>query len=109
VEATKQDGTLAPLSNHGDWVDVAAPGFNIYSTLPHNGYGYETGTSFATAYVSGLAALLFSVVSDSNDDGKLNNEVRLAIEGGCLRIGLNGVGESRIDAAGSLAELSYTP
>lgn len=109
VEATKQDGTLAPLSNHGEWVDAAAPGFNIYSTLPQNGYGYETGTSFATAYVSGLAALLFSVVSDSNDDGKLNNEVRLAIEGGCLRIGLNGVEEGRIDAAGSLAELSYTP
>jgi thermitase len=80
VAATKQDGTLAPLSNHGDWVDAAAPGFNIYSTLPQNGYGYKTGTSFATAYVSGLAALLFNVVSDSNGDGRLNDEVRAAIE-----------------------------
>jgi thermitase len=80
VAATKQDGTLAPLSNHGDWVDAAAPGFNIYSTLPHNSYGYKTGTSFATAYVSGLAALLFDLVTDTNGDGRLNDEVRAAIE-----------------------------
>jgi thermitase len=109
VAGTKQDGTLAPLSNHGDWVDAAAPGFNIYSTLPQNSYGYKTGTSFATAYVSGLAALLFNVVSDSNGDGKLNDEVRVAIEAGCQQIGIDGVGTGRIDAATSLAEIGYTP
>ena len=109
VAATRQNDALAPLSNHGDWVDVAAPGFNIYSTLPQNSYGYKTGTSFATAYVSGLAALLFDLVTDTNGDGRLNDEVREAIEAGCLEIGLNGVGEGRIDAAGSLAEAGYTP
>jgi len=82
VAATKQDGKLAPLSNYGDWVDVAAPGYNIYSTLPDNDYGYKTGTSFATAYVSGIAALLFNVVTDTNGDGRLNDEVRAAIESG---------------------------
>jgi thermitase len=109
VAATRQNDALAPLSNHGDWVDVAAPGFNIYSTLPQNSYGYKTGTSFATAYVSGLAALLFSVVTDSNGDGRLNDEVRAAIEAGCQKIGVNGVGEGRIDAANSLAEVGYAP
>jgi thermitase len=87
VAGLKQDGSLAPLSNYGPWVDAVAPGFNIYSTLPQNGYGYKTGTSFATAYVSGLAALFFDLVVDSNGDGNLNDDVRAAIE----------------------AEISYTP
>ena len=103
VAATRQDDTLAPLSNHGDWVDVAAPGFNIYSTLPDNSYGYKSGTSFASAYVSGLAAILFSMVTDTNGDGKLNDEVRAAIEAGCQEIGIRGVGRGRIDAAKTLA------
>lgn len=80
VTATRQDGTLAPLSNYGDWVDVAAPGFNIYSTLPDNRYGYKSGTSFATAHISGFAALLFDVLKDTNGDNKINDDVRAAIE-----------------------------
>jgi len=92
VAATKQDDNLAPLSNYGDWVDVAAPGFNIYSTLPDNDYGYKTGTSFATAYVSGMAALLFNVVTDTNGDGRLNDEVHAAIEASCQEISITEVG-----------------
>jgi thermitase len=102
VTALCQDGTLAPLSNYGDWVDIAAPGFNIYSTLPGNSYGYKSGTSFATAYVSGLAALLFSTVSDNNYDGRLNDEVRVAIETGYPIIDIQGMSRGCIDAANSL-------
>jgi len=109
VAATRQNDTLAPLSNYGEWVDVAAPGFNIYSTLPDDSYDYKTGTSFAAPYVSGLAALLFNVVTDSNGDGRLNDEVRAAIEAGCQEIGIDGVGCGRIDAANSLAETGNTP
>jgi thermitase len=83
VAAVKSDNTLAPLSNSGEWVDVAAPGFNIYSTLPGNKYGYESGTSFAAAYVSGIAALLTQSVSDIDGDGRLNDEIRTAIETSC--------------------------
>ncbi len=41
-------------------VDIAAPGENIYSTLPKNSFGPMTGTSQATAFVSGVAALLMA-------------------------------------------------
>ncbi len=93
VTAIKQDDTLVPLSNHDDWVDVAGPGLNIYSTLPDNGYDYKTGTSFATAYVSGLAALFFSLVTDTNGNGEVNDEIRAAIEAGCQEMGIHAVGQ----------------
>jgi thermitase len=80
VAASTPEGTLAPLSSYGDWVDVLAPGFEIYSTLPGNSYGYKSGTSFAAAHVSGLAALLFEVATDTNGNGRVNDEVRAAIE-----------------------------
>lgn len=102
VAATRRDGTLAPLSNYGDWVDVTAPGFGIYSTLPGDGYGYKSGTSFATAYVSGLAALLFSLATDTDGDGRLNDEVRAAIEAGYQEFATTGMTARRIDAANSV-------
>jgi thermitase len=80
VAASTLEGTLAPLSSYGDWVDVLAPGFEIYSTLPGNSYGYKSGTSFAAAHISGLAALLFEVATDTNGDGRINDEVRAVIE-----------------------------
>ncbi|KAJ0158290.1 Minor extracellular protease vpr [Colletotrichum tanaceti] len=37
--------------------DVAAPGSNIFSTLPGGRFGLMSGTSMATPYVAGIAAL----------------------------------------------------
>ena len=83
VTALQDNGELAPLANYGDWVDAAAPGFNVYSTLPGDEYGYKYGTSFATAYVSGLSALLFPVLEDTNGNGRINDEVRQVIDSIC--------------------------
>lgn len=48
-------------SNYGTkTVHIAAPGEGIYSTLPGGNYGLMTGTSQATAFVSGVAALILS-------------------------------------------------
>ncbi len=51
------------FSNYGNEIDVCAPGDRIYSTYTSNGYAYLSGTSMATAHVSGLAALVKSHVS----------------------------------------------
>jgi len=95
---------LALLSSHGDWVDVAAPGFNIYSELPDDQHGYKTGTSAAAAHVSGVAALVFSVAEDTNGNGVVNDEVRWAIEDSCTPIAIDGVGQGLVDAYQAVTE-----
>lgn len=61
VAATDINNNLLASSNWGaQRVDVAAPGENIYSTLPDGKFGYMSGTSQATAFVTGVAALILS-------------------------------------------------
>jgi subtilisin family serine protease len=70
---------------------------DIYSTSPDNRYDSKSGTSMAAAYVSGLAGLLFTLRSDSNSNGFVNDEVRAAIENGCDELGTSPV-QWRINA-----------
>ena len=65
VAASDRNDALAPFSNYGsDWVDLAAPGVDIYVCHPGaiagGGYWWLNGTSMAAAQVSGAAALWLS-------------------------------------------------
>jgi len=103
VAGTNENNSLALLSSHGDWVDVSAPGFNIYSELPRNQHGYKTGTSAAGAHVSGVAALVFSIAEDTNGNGTVNDEVRRAIEDSCTPVG-DDMGWGLVNAYGAVTE-----
>jgi hypothetical protein len=60
VTATDANDKLLPVANHGSYVAVAAPGVEIFVAAPGGGYDFTTGTSVATAHVSGLVALLLA-------------------------------------------------
>ncbi len=77
VAATTKTGSLAAWSNYGGRsVDLAAPGTSILSTRNGNAYASLTGTSMATPYVSGVAAMLWAQRPDLSV-----NEIRKIIFG----------------------------
>lgn len=67
VAATDQYDSKAWWSNWGDWIELAAPGVDIYSTVPW-GYMYASGTSMACPHVSGVAALVWSLYPSKTRD-----------------------------------------
>jgi len=60
VTATDEFDNPAGFTNFGDWVELAAPGVNIFSTVWDNSYISKSGTSMSTPHVSGVAALIWS-------------------------------------------------
>lgn len=89
-------------SNYGAEMDVVAPGNNIYSTSLGSVYGTESGTSMATPFVSGLAALIWSY-----NPTLTNMDVRDTIISSADDIGSNGwdayTGYGRINAEEALS------
>ena len=62
VGATDWSGNVVWWSNYGPWVDLAAPGYEVWSTAlaagPVESYEAGSGTSFSSPLVAGVAALL---------------------------------------------------
>jgi subtilisin family serine protease len=58
VTATDTNDRLFEASNRGNYMAVAAPGVDLLLPAPEEKYQVASGTSFAAAYVSGVAALI---------------------------------------------------
>jgi len=98
VAATTSQDQKASFSNHGEVVDVAAPGAGIYSTYLPETYTYKDGTSMATPFVSGLAALVWAKYPSYTPD-----QVAAAIMDNAKDLGdLTKYGCGRIDAGSTV-------
>jgi len=82
VGATDSNDNRAGFSNYGtSWVDVGAPGDNIYATYG-SGYANLSGTSMACPHVAGCAGLIYSKIGGARTLTTAQ-QVRSAIENNC--------------------------
>ena len=85
VTATDSGDKLFRQANRGPYVSVASPGVEILAPAPQAGYQLSTGTSIATAHISGVVALMLE-----RDPTLTPRDVRLILESTAADLGPKG-------------------
>ena len=86
VGALDDAGQRASFSQYGPWVQLAAPGQGILSTVPltpsnfdrtpaTTPYAWGDGTSFSAPMVAAVAAMIWPLTTDANGNGFTNDDV----------------------------------
>ena len=124
VGATDSNDARAGFSSTGSTLEIMAPGASVLSTWNDDisyldpqpfcldgvcYYKYGSGTSMASPHIAGVAALLFAKgVTDTNGNGRVNDEVRQIMNATARDLGAAGkdtqYGNGLVDA---LAAVSY--
>ncbi|HUQ85733.1 MAG TPA: S8 family peptidase [Candidatus Limnocylindrales bacterium] len=115
VAATNNKDEKASFSNYGNWISVAAPGKDIYSTFPTYAhsfqnagltYGYLDGTSMASPIVAGVIGLIWSTPYGTTNQAVVDRLFSTADK-------INGTGTSwqhgRINAQAAVTAGSISP
>jgi subtilisin family serine protease len=110
VGATDAQDRLFAASNRGNHIAVSAPGVDIFLPAPDEKYQMTSGTSFASAFVSGLAALVLQ-----RNPGLRSDDVRAILTKTARDLGPPGpddqfgAGEADAFAAVSAVPVPSTP
>jgi thermitase len=102
VTAVDMYAKKSAYANYGLWVDIAAPGNGIRSAFPVSMYANWSGTSMATPFISGQAALIHAVYS-SLDPAYVERKVRNSAQSLTLQnptyVAMLGTGEANACAS----------
>ncbi len=91
VSATDSNDGIASFSSRGPEVELSAPGVDILSTYKGSTYAKLSGTSMACPHVVGTAGLVISKgITDANNDGKINDDVRKKLQKTAIDLGTLG-------------------
>lgn len=106
VTAIDTRARLYPLATRGSFVDLAAPGVEVPVPVPGSTYpGQLSGTSMASAYVSGIAATLLANAPSAD-----TNALRSALESTAVALGAPAgetrFGRGKIDACAAARALN---
>jgi len=97
VGSIDQSNSRSSFSNYGPQMELVAPGEYILSTYPGDMYVYMSGTSMATPFVAGVAALVWS-----QNPSLCNQKVRIILAKTADDLGKTGwdieYGFGRVDA-----------
>lgn len=109
VAATTSTDAKASFSNYGSWIDISAPGNNIYSTTVSNTYGNKSGTSMASPMVAGLVGLMWSLNPGMSKTDLINCLYSSATNINSVNPSYIGqLGAGRINAAAAMTCVSAT-
>lgn len=108
VTATDEFNRKSMSSNYNEFKDIAAPGTNIYSTVPtsiENGYTKKSGTSMASPMVSATIAMIFSKYPDLTSE-----EVKQVLYTTANPSSIAGIGHGRVNTEAALIwQTEYLP
>ncbi len=110
VAVTSSDfqDSLSYFDNTGSWIDITAPGEDIISTLPGGTYDFASGTSMATPFVAGAAAMVWS-----RNPSMAPASIERILERSADRFGwsghINTYGWGRLNAANALGDSYVGP
>ena len=101
VSATTSSDARAGWSDYGNYVDVSAPGQDVLTTWQNGGYGWGSGTSFASPNAAAVVALIMAA-----NPGLSPDEVESVLESSADDLGSTGwdryFGYGRVNAAGAV-------
>lgn len=100
IGSTDSGDLKSSFSNYGNWVNIVAPGSNIWNTVLNDQIKSKQGTSMATPLVAGAIGLIKSVLPD-----KTQTDILQALNETGTPINFIGENKSRVNVYSSLLYL----